>query len=90
MYVYYTGLHSLVAQEYYSFSLKKEGKDRAAEENLEAMKVGPNKEKDLKAEEVQTQGRDQEVEKNQVVVKEEQEEDETIDQETNNFLSNET
>ena len=70
--------------------LKKAEKDQAVEEDQEAMKVGANKEKDLKAEEVQTQGRDQEVEKNQVVVKEDQEEDETIDQETNNFLSNET
>ena len=72
-------------------ALKKEGKDRAAEKVQEAMKVGPNKEKDLKAEEVQKEGRDQEVEKNQVVVvNEDQEEDETINQETNNFLSNET
>ena len=36
------------------------------------MKVGQNKEKDLKTEEVQTEGRDQEVEKSQVVVKEDQ------------------
>ena len=70
--------------------LKKGEKDRAAEEDQEAMKVGPNKEKDLKAEKVQKEGRDQEVEKNQVVVNEDQEEDETINQETNNFLSNET
>ena len=52
--------------------LKKERKDRAAEEVQEAMKVGQNKEKDLKTEEVQTEGRDQEVETSQVVVKEDQ------------------
>ena len=52
--------------------LKKEGKDQAAEEVQDTMKVGQNKEKELKTEEVQTEGRDQEVEKSQVVVKEDQ------------------